>query len=318
MEDFKRSFRAIFFQRLGITLFIFVAGIAAAIYLSKRYTRPIYDVVAAARKVAAGDLTGIQTKGRKDEIGELTGSFNEMIKKLRENEELQEKLRKSEHLSQLGRLASGIAHEIRNPLNFINLSIDHISSKFSPRKNFKEFHHLVDTMKEEVRRLNTMVSNFLTLGKPIALNLKPTSINVLIEDVLQVIQRKMSEQKVSVKQNFQEELPLLLVDPEQMKTCFMNVLLNAIQAMPSGGKLTISGQNDGDGSLSVTFADTGEGIPAEHLPRIFEPYFTTQSAGIGLGLATTKRIVEEHGGEINISSEVAIGTTVTFRLPLPS
>lgn len=315
LDDFQRGFRALFFRRLVMTFLIFGAGIASAIYLSRQYTKPIYDVVSAARRIASGELAEIPAGDRGDEIGDLTNSFNEMVNKLKENQALQDRLRKAEQFSSLGQLASGIAHEIRNPLNFINLSIDHIASKLSARKNSEEFARLLGTMKEEVQRLNHLVSNFLALGKPLALNLKPTPVSPLLNEVLKVAERKVTEQKVVVKKSCKDSLPPLLVDAEQMKSCFMNVLLNSLQAMPFGGRLTISAAGDGDGVVAVSFADTGGGIPPDLLPRVFEPYFTTKSAGIGLGLSITKRIVEEHGGRIEVSSEVARGTTVTFYLP---
>lgn len=315
LEDVEKGFRGIFIRRVILTILIFGAGIAATVYLSRRYTRPIYEVVSAARRVASGDLSGISAGDRGDEIGELTTSFNEMVKKLRENTELQERLRKAEQFSRLGQLASGIAHEIRNPLNFVNLSIDHLAGRFSPRKNAQEFTRLLGTMKEEVHRLNQLVGTFLSLGKPITVNPTPTSLSPLLNEVVTMAGEKIKEQKVSVTIALTDPLPPVLVDPEQIKSCLVNVVINALQAMPAGGRLTVTADRNGTGFLSLTFADTGDGIPQDHLPRVFEPYFTTKSGGIGLGLAVTKRIVEEHKGRIEIRSEIGRGTTVTFLLP---
>lgn len=331
LDDFAQISRLNFIKRLIVTVLVFGLGMAASLILSWKYTKPIDQVVQAARRVAQGDLRETLPVERNDEIGELTTSFNDMVQKLRANKELESRLHQAERLSSIGQLASGIAHEIRNPLNFINLSIDHLQSRFSPTDPGlrKEFTHLVSWMKTEIHRLNTMITNFLTYGKPIKLKPRPCDLAPLLHDVVNMASSKAEEQRIEIERGALGDLPRVVVDSEQIKTCFVNVVVNAFQAMPSGGKLSIAGVlvNGTDPTTStpsagserwveVRFRDTGYGIASEDLAKVFEPYFTTKEVGIGLGLALTKKIVEEHGGLITLDSVRDQGTTVRIRLPV--
>ncbi|MDH4101236.1 MAG: ATP-binding protein, partial [Nitrospirota bacterium] len=253
----------------------------------------------------------------RNEIGELTQSFNQMVKGLREMKELEERLRQSEHLSQIGQLASGIAHEVRNPLNMVNLSIDHIRSKYPPDdpQAREEFLGILSGIKGEVHRLNAMISNFLDYGKPVRLSIALESLPETLNEVLSLAGEKLREQGVIVQKSFQSNLPPIPMDKKQIKTCFMNLVLNAIQAMPEGGRLSVEASCNQDTAV-VKIKDSGVGITPENAVKIFEPYFTTKEAGIGLGLALTKRIIEEHGGRILIDSGENIGTEVLVEMPL--
>ena len=170
-----------------------------------------------------------------------------------------------------------------------------------------------------------MVENFLTVGKPLALNKTDVDVNVLIRDVVGLAQQKAIEQGIEIHVEGPAVIPRLHVDPAQVKTCLMNVVLNAIQAMPAGGTLAVrvAYRPDGEvekapgaGAVEVMVSDTGSGILEEELGKIFNPYFTTKKLGIGLGLAITKKIVEEHGGQISVMSRAHEGTTVVIRFPL--
>jgi len=331
LDDFAEISRLNFIKRLVVTVLVFGIGMAASLILSWKYTRPIDQVVQAARRVAQGDLRETLPVERHDEIGELTTSFNDMVTKLRVNKELESRLHQAERLSSIGQLASGIAHEIRNPLNFINLSIDHLQSRFSPTdpSSREEFTHLVSWMKTEIHRLNTMITNFLTYGKPLKLQPRPVDLTPLLHDVVHMASGKAEEQGIEIECDFPVNLPQVLIDGEQIKTCFVNVLVNAFQAMPQGGRLAITARlvNGTDPSppsspprskrwVEARFQDTGSGIAPEDLAKVFEPYFTTKEVGIGLGLALTKKIVEEHGGVIALDSVHDQGTTVSIRLPV--
>ncbi len=321
LDDFAQISQLNFLKRLVATVLVFGLGMAASLILSWKYTRPIDQVVQAARRVAQGDLRDTLPVERYDEIGELTASFNDMVQKLRANKELESRLHQAERLSSIGQLASGIAHEIRNPLNFINLSIDHLQSRFSPTdpRSREEFTYLVSWVKSEIHRLNTMITNFLTYGKPLKLQPRPYDLTSLLHDVVKMVSGKAEEQGIDIDCGDLQALPILSVDGEQIRTCFVNVLVNALQAMPQGGKLAITTKlTNGTGSgrwIEVRFQDTGHGISSDDLPRVFEPYFTTKEVGIGLGLALTKKIVEEHGGAIALDSIPDRGTTVRIRLP---
>ena len=316
IEDFSAILEGNAIKRIVATSLVFGLGILLAVLLSWMYTKPIYNVVNAARSVAAGDLSLTLTSDRKDEIGDLTQSFNFMVQKLREERALEEKLREAEHLSGVAQLAKSIAHEIRNPLNFISLSIDHLKTKYPPRegKEKDSFDSLITSIKHEIQRLNKLVGDFLDYGRPMKLSTREVDVGELIHEVLALISAKAEKDRVII--HYQNgSLPNLFIDPGLIKTCIFNSILNAFQAMPEGGDLTVS-TNVSNGMASVIIQDTGVGVPKENLPRLFDPFFSTKSTGLGLGLAMTKRIVEEHGGKVDFQSLEGKGSTIAISLPV--
>ncbi|MEK6681346.1 MAG: ATP-binding protein [Nitrospirota bacterium] len=319
LDDFSNLLKSNNLKRLIATVIVFTIGIVVSLFLSWKYTAPIHEVVDAAKAVAAGDLSKKLTIKRNDEIGELAKSFNEMIEKLRLQKELEDRLHQAERLSALGQFASGLAHEIRNPLNFINLSIDHIRKKFVPKDKIDKetFSRLMLEVKDEIRRLNDLISNFLNYGKPIRLHLKEIDLKLIINEITALAEQKIQMEKINIEIDIPEDIPMVMIDKDQMKICFINIILNSIQAMPKGGSLTIKARpNSNDANLDIIFTDTGAGIDIQDMDKIFDPYFTTKDVGIGLGLALTKKIINEHKGEIFIFSRPGVGTNVTIRLPL--
>lgn len=315
-EDFSEIIARNAIKRIIATSLVFGLGITLAVILSLMYTKPIHRVVNAARNVAAGDLSPELYTDRKDEIGELTRTFNFMVQRLREERALEEKLREAEHLSGITELAKGIAHEIRNPLNFISLSIDHVKKKFSPRGDAdkEQFEALVRSIKHEIQRLNKLVGDFLDYGKPLRINRRDTDLHALVQDVIALVSAKAEKETIRI-QYYDEGLPLLSLDPELIKTCIFNIILNAFQAMPSGGELIIRSGIFNE-KATVIIEDTGEGVSRENLPRLFDPFFSTKTTGLGLGLAMTKRVIEEHGGKVDFQSKEGKGSTVTLSLPV--
>jgi nitrogen fixation/metabolism regulation signal transduction histidine kinase len=315
-EDFSKILKINAIKRLVATSLVFGLGILIAVFLSWMYTKPIHNVVNAARSVAAGDLTLNLPVDRKDEIGELTQSFNFMVQKLREKHALEEKLREAEHLSGIAQLAKGIAHEIRNPLNFINLSIDHLKEKYKPLESSdkENFELLIMSIKHEIQRLNKLVGDFLDYGKSLRLSLQEVDMNVIIKDVIELVRAKAEKDGIKIHYQGLETLKLH-IDPELIKTCIFNVILNSFQAMPDGGNLTVSTKAS-DSRVSIVIEDTGLGVSKENLPKLFDPFFSTKSTGLGLGLAMTKRVIEEHGGKVDFQSIEGKGSTVTISLPI--
>jgi len=308
-----------FLKRLIATCLIFMFGIFLTIFLARRYTDPINRLVQGVKKVSAGDLSVTFPVESTDEIGELAESFNEMVEQLRERESLEKRLNEAEHLSKVGQLASGIAHEIRNPLNYISLAIDHLKSEVlsSCPDRRDEMETITDKIKEEVRRANYMVLNFMNYGRPLKLRIAQFSYPELIRKALPLLQAKLAEQKIVVVTNLAPDLPLMEADQELMRNCLFNFITNGAQAMPDGGEITLGASFDREaGVFRLTFADKGHGILADDITKIFQPYFTTKEAGIGLGLAITERIVKEHGGEIMVESQQGVGTTFTVILPI--
>lgn len=315
-EDFTNLMRERLMQRIIAAMFVFAIGTLLIVYLAKRYTKPIEEVVGAARMVAGGNLDHELRTDRKDEIGELTQSFNYMVSKLREERVLEDKLRKAEHLAGIGQFSRSIAHEIRNPLNFINLSIDLIKEKYTPcnGEGKENFDSLIVNIKNEIQRVSRFAESFLEYGRPLEINTRPTDIIRLIEDVLELVQAKAQKEDIIIERHF-EKLPDLSLDPDLIKTCLYNIILNAFQAMPGGGKLVIKVTMI-DKRCLISVGDTGEGISEDKLSRIFDPFFTTKTGGLGLGLALTKRVMEEHKGKVDIKSTEGVGTTVALYLPV--
>jgi nitrogen fixation/metabolism regulation signal transduction histidine kinase len=307
-----------FIKRLFATFLIFLFGIVLTIFLARRYTGPINRLAQDVKKVSSGDLSVTFPVESTDEIGELAASFNEMVAKLRERESLEKRLNEAEHLSKVGQLASGIAHEIRNPLNYISLAIDHLKSEFLATNGNRqeELEELTGKIKEEVRRANYMVLNFMNYGRPLKLRLSRFSYAELIDKVLPILKDRLHEQNITVETAISSGLPPMLADQEMMRNCLVNLITNSAQAMQEGGKISLGASFDPERDLfRLTIKDEGIGIPPEDLAKIFQPYFTTKEAGVGLGLAITERIIKEHGGAISVESARETGTTFTVILP---
>ena len=316
VEDFSEILASNSIKRTVATSLVFGLGIILAVFLSWMYTKPIHNVVNAARSVAAGDLTPELITDRKDEIGELTKAFNYMVQKLREERALEEKLREAEHLSGIAQLGKSIAHEIRNPLNFISLSIDHLKTKYIPNQgeDKEKFESLITSIKHEIQRLNKLAGDFLDYGKSLRLTLQDVDIEGLINEVISLVSAKA--EKDSIKISFQSGgLPKLSADPELIKTCIFNIIINAFQAMPDNGTLTVTTKVS-NGKAYIIIEDTGIGVSKENLPKLFDPFFSTKSTGLGLGLAMTKRVIEEHGGRADFQSTEGKGSTMTISLPI--
>jgi signal transduction histidine kinase len=320
VDDFSDLSRTNLYYRLVVTLAVFGVGIVAALFLSGSFSRPLQDLNQAARRVASGDLGAQVPHAGEDEIGELAHAFNEMVEKLRENQKLTERLHFAERSTALGRLASAVAHEIRNPLNFINLSIDHVRGKLGPEDERRkgDFDRILGGVKDEISRLNRLVVEFLSFGRPMRLNTRPCSMERVLRDVAALVDHKARDQGVLLEVAIEPELPELVADAELLKTCFLNLMINAADAMPAGGTLTVSlgkGSKGAHDALVVTVQDTGHGMTPEEIATAFEPYFSTKETGLGLGLSLTRKIVEDHGGDIVLSSEPGKGTTARITLP---
>ncbi len=288
---------------------------AIAIFV-RRLTQPVTELSNAARKVTAGELDFRVPVAGPEEVSRLSATFNEMLVGLRRNRELEDQLQRAERSAVVGRLASGIAHEIRNPLNFINLSIDHLQASFPPKAETQraQYDHILTTIKDEIARLNQLVSDFLSYGRPAKLKLREIDAQALVAEVRALVSAKAEQQQVNIQiESTGAGSALLQADPEQLKTCFSNLMINAVQAMPDGGSLTVTVRPDPT-HIVLEFTDTGVGIPTDALQQIFEPYYSTKDTGIGLGLPLTKKIIEEHGGQIAVASEIGQGTTFTVTL----
>ncbi len=316
--DFAKPLAESRIHELTLAVAIFAIGLISAYFLAQRYVEPIHAVAAAAQNIMARGLEPVPEGNRRDEIGLLTRSFNEMVGQLRRAREREAELNRLERFTALGQLAGGLAHEIKNPLNFISLALDQLRTRYSRRlePDTDTYVHQIALMKDEIRRLSELVQSFLNYGKPIEIHPAPTDVRTLIDSVLQISESKMRAQGVNLVQEANGTATMLNVDAEKIRMCFVNVIANAIQAMPDGGELRIEFHQN-DGHLMVTFRDNGAGIDPDVAKRVFEPFFTTKREGIGLGLFLSKSIVERHGGTIDIAPLAdGHGTLVTFTFPL--
>lgn len=315
-EDFSVLLRLSALRRALAALCVLSLGTLVAVILARYHTRPIAAMAAAAESVAAGDFDQSLPTERRDEIGLLARSFDGMIFRLREDRTLRERLRTAEHLASAGQFARHIAHEIKNPLNFISLSIDHIADTYRPQKarDTEQFDALVGNIKNEIARISHFSESFLEYGRPFELRLRRCEIAPLLDGVLALAAAQARDKQVRIVRET-AALPALQVDAEFLRTCLFNIVKNAFEAMPDGGTLTVSSSTD-EAFLTLSFADTGTGVAEDLRDKLFTPFFSTKPGGLGLGLALTRRVIEEHGGTVQVQSTPGQGSTVLLSLPL--
>jgi two-component system, sporulation sensor kinase E len=222
----------------------------------------------------------------------------------------------SERLNALTLLAAGVAHEIGNPLNSLHIHLQLMERKAQELDGDTkaELQQSIGVARSEVRRLDSIVTQFLRAIRPSQPRLHPENVNTIVEEAVRFFTPEIQDRDMVVEQELRADLPLLQLDREQMKQAFYNVIKNSLEAMRRHGTLRIRTDLD-DRHVLVSFVDTGSGMSAENLSRVFEPYFTTKSSGTGLGLLIVRRIVREHGGELSIESTQGKGLTLTIRLP---
>jgi signal transduction histidine kinase len=321
LDDFSKLSHEAFVSRVLATLVVFGIGILISLYLSWSLSRPLRRLTRAAEQVAAGDLSVQVPAAGKDEVAGLARTFNEMVARLREQRRLEERLHHAERTSAIGRLAAAVAHEIRNPLNFINLSIDHLRERLGPEEPARreDFQRILGNVKAEISRLNRLVVDFLSFGTPMRLDPRPCAVADVLRDVAALVEHKARDQGIELSVDASDGLPLVTADPELLKTCFLNLMINAVDAMPGGGRLAIAlrREHEPEDALVATIADTGPGMSPADVANAFEPYVSSKETGFGLGLALTRKIVADHGGSVTLDSAPGRGTTATIRLPIP-
>jgi signal transduction histidine kinase len=284
-----------------------------------RFTRPIKELSVAAQRVATGDFDVRVPTERQDEMGALAVAFNDMIARLGRLRELELKLHQVEKAAVVGRLAAAIAHEIRNPLNYINLTLDHLRSSFAPEQPAKRetFERLADQLKSEVQRINRHITDFLKYSRPSALELEPLDLRVQAEDALRVISGQAAERGVDTSLDEEGKVPLVVADKDSLRSAFTNLLINSLEAMDGGGgSVGIKLTPESTDRVRVEITDTGRGIAPDDIAKVFEPYYSTKETGTGLGLAIVKKAIDDHDGSISVSSKLGSGTTFTIVLPI--
>jgi len=311
------------FERQGTRSALYTLGVLFVTtlvtgYFVWRFTRPIKQLSVAARKVAGGNFDVQVDSERRDEMGTLASAFNEMTAKLGRARELEFQLHQAEKGAVVGRLAAAIAHEIRNPLNYINLTLDHLRSSFAPADESKRttFVRLTDQLKTEVARINRHITDFLKYSRPSKLELQQLDIRAEAEDALRLVEGRADECGIETRILQDGALPHVMGDRESLRSVFTNLVINAVEAIDGdGGSVSIKLSETDQNSVKVEVSDTGHGIAAEDISKVFEPYFSTKETGTGLGLAIVKKAIDDHGGTISVASKEGSGTTFTIILP---
>jgi PAS domain S-box-containing protein len=249
----------------------------------------------------------------RNEGGSMLGTAF-FIKDVTQISALEEQLKRADKLSAIGVLAAGVAHEIRNPLTGMKMIVQLLDGEFSAEDSRRE---PLGIIQREIDRLESIVGNLLDFAKPS----KPKAIDVapakVVEDCYQLIRNQLNKQGITFETHVGKDSPWITGDPDQLKQVFINIMTNAIHALFQGGRLTVNIESRED-NVVIAFEDTGVGIPAERLPDIFNPFMTTKEDGTGLGLSMAQRIVEEHGGRIEVQSVYGEGSTFTVFLPRKS
>ncbi|MCI0695422.1 ATP-binding protein [candidate division KSB1 bacterium] len=258
-------------------------------------------------------ILSVSTSFTYDEKGEME-SATAVIKDLTEVRRMEEQMRRREKLLAMGELASGVAHEIRNPLNAISMIAQRFEKEFLPGNGVKEFQSLTSVLKSEVRRVNHIIQQFLRLARPPQLNLSRIALKQFIDQVVTLFESQARGKGIHFQTNVDCDIELRL-DREQMTQAILNLLQNALAATPAGGIITLA-CSASKGAVTIFVQDTGSGIPQESLDKIFNLYYTTKPDGTGMGLAITQQIVLQHQGTIEVKSEEGKGTQFTISIPL--
>lgn len=306
-------------------LVLLVAGVGAvaicgALLVVLTYTvqRPMVELQQKISQVGAGDLNvSVSFAQRNDEIGDLGRNFNRMVEQLRDSREEIERLHRTqmsraEHFATLGELATGLAHEIRNPLAGIAGVIEIIGRDLpatSPARS------VVKDVRQEIARINQIVTDLLQTARPHPPKVRKSDLNTTVEHAVMLGRQQALTKSVEITLQKDASLPEIEHDSDQIHQVLLNLLLNGLQAIDHDGKVSVAVKTRGS-CAAIEVTDNGRGIPPEQLPHIFRPFFTTKGEGTGLGLSLARRIVEDHQGRIDVVSTVGQGSTFTVVLPL--
>lgn len=300
------------------TLTLYMLGIATLVTalvalishrIGKHITEPIKDLVGFTEQVAEGNLDDQCDNKTLDEIGDLTIAFNQMTVELKQS---RDKLIQAERLATAGKMSASFAHEIRNPLSSMRMLSQMLSQK---PETSDEQRQSLQYILEEIERIDNIVKGLMDFAGPTKLNRVQQSIGPVLQSVLTLMEANLTHHQIELSLKFAPDLPDFHFDSDKIKQAFMNVMLNAMEAMSQGGTLTVSTFQQ-DEKVCIRVIDTGIGISAEDIEHLFEPFFTRKTKGTGLGLANVRRIVEEHRGTVEIESVPGEGTTASLYLPV--
>jgi signal transduction histidine kinase len=292
--------------------------VAVIMVLAVSVRRPMMELQDKIARVRLGDMdVAVSFAKRNDEIGDLGRDFNDMVVQLKSSrEEIQRlhqtQMSRAEHFATLGELAAGLAHEIRNPLAGIAGVIEIISRDLPPNSPARA---VIKDAKEEAVQINRILTELLEIARPKPPQFRVSDICSTAEHAVMFARQQAVTKRVMIELEIGDAIPPVEHDPNQINQVLLNLLLNAIQSMDKPGTIRVVLQMDDD-TLLITVSDEGKGIPAENLRNIFRPFFTTKGHGTGLGLSLARRIVEAHGGSIDVTSVVGQGSEFLIRLPV--
>jgi signal transduction histidine kinase len=306
-------------------LVLLVAGAGAVaicgallVVLTYMVQRPMVELQQKIAQLGSGDLNvSVSFAHRNDEIGDLGRNFNHMVEQLRENRNEIERLHRTqmsraEHMATLGEMATGLAHEIRNPLAGIAGVIEIISRDLpatSPARS------VVKDVRQEIARINRIVTDLLQTARPHPPKVRKSDLNTTVEHAVMLGRQQALSKSTEITLRKDPSLPEVEHDSDQIHQVLLNLLLNALQAIDTNGKIAVTVELQGKNAV-IEVADNGRGIAPNHLPNIFRPFYTTKGDGTGLGLSLARRIVEDHQGRIDVTSTLGKGTTFAVILPL--
>jgi len=296
----------------GIALLGIFAMAGIGYYIARSITSPIEELVKVTARLSRGDLSERARLDSGDEIGVLADSFNHMITEIRGFEE---RLVKSEKLATAGQITAGLAHEIRNPLTSIKMLGQVLQKRM---KDEPENQAMLSSLVKEIDRLNRIIQEMIERTRPGELKRIWGNINQLMEEVVKVAEEGINAQNISIKQNLSDHLPNIYMDQEKLKQVLWNLILNARDAMPGGGQLTLSTEVADEGFVEICVEDTGRGISSEDMEGLFQPFFTTKPEGMGLGLTVSRNIIEKHGGKLTLENRAEGGAKARIALPTNS
>ncbi len=315
-DDFYHAANDISFETIKLTAFITLLACLISIllvsYASKVLTTPLQHMTQVIRRVKSGHFNEKMEIDSNDELGELARTFNHMTEIISKNQEMEASLAQQGKMASLGILASGVAHEINNPLGVILGYAGYLESKTDPQDATYNYIHEI---KRESKRCRKIVQDLLGYARTPKSVFELTNINKLIDQIVDFAANHTDMHHVTITKNLGNRLPLLKIDGDQMRQVAINLILNSGGAITGKGTVKVSTKRVDDDIL-LLFSDNGCGMEEEVIEKIFEPFYTTKDKGTGLGLAISKQIIEQHHGSISITSTPDVGTTVTVRLPL--
>ena len=329
-QDLTEAFAPVEQLKMRIIVLIFVCTtvvIAIGISLTNRITQPILQLAEGAKAIGSGNLDHRISITSQNEVGALAKEFNQMATKLKESysnleqkvEERTAQLLRAERLAAVGELAAEVAHEINNPLGGLRNFASMLENEPENTQQTKKYAALI---LEGLKRVEIIVKRLLTFSRPYSLQMSDKNINYIINNSIKFIEYRIEPCHITIKKDLNETIPYVYIDVDNISQVLINIMVNALESMPDGGTLTIKTDTckEHDNCVTVCIADTGCGIREELKDKIFEPFFTTKNKegekGLGMGLAISKRIIEDHHGKINVESNIGKGTT--FRICLPA